>query len=116
MVSIPEPRRYPQRMFSSHLRVACAAVFVLAAAPLFSLRAVEDEVTAKERAAVGEAAVTKGSQMLYGPVLTYGIDAAGPKESRHVASKGLVIRPPTRGWMRRPRHPRRSSRRCATSR
>ena len=92
MVPIPGPRRYPQRVLSSHFRLACLAALALVATSHFPLRAVEDEVAAKERAAAGEAAPPKGSQMLYGPVLTYGIDAAGPKESRHVASKGLVIK------------------------
>ena len=78
-------------MLSSHPHFAriAAALFLTAS---FSLFAVEDEVAAKERAAAGQAAPTKGSQMVYGPVLTYGIDAPGPKEARHVASKGLVIR------------------------
>src|SRR4051794_33397472 len=61
----------------------------LGAIPLF---AVEDEVAAKERAAAGVKPPTKGSEMQYGPVLAYGVQAPGPKETRYVAAKGLVIR------------------------
>ena len=83
-------------MFSSLIRVACVAVVTLATAPMFPLRAVEDEAAAKARAGAVQAAPTKGSQMLYGPVMTYEIEAPGPKEGgalpKHVASKGLVIK------------------------
>ena len=53
-------------------------------------------MAAKARAAAGQAAPTKGSQMIYGPVMTYEIEAPGPKAGgalpKHVASKGLVIK------------------------
>ncbi len=79
-------------MFPSLLRPTGVAMLALIALSGFSLHAVEDDVAAKERAAAGQAAPTKGSQMLYGPVMTYGVDAPGPKEGRHVASKGMVIK------------------------
>ncbi len=60
------------------------------------LRAAEDEDAAKARAAAGIASPTKGSQMQYGPVLSYSVDAPGPKNAnglpKHVASKGLIIK------------------------
>jgi len=74
------------------LRFRCLALLAFSLAAETPGRAVEDETTEKERAGAGQTAPTKGSQMIYGPVLSYGINAPGPKETRHVASKGLVIK------------------------
>ena len=83
-------------MFSLRLHLASSVIFCVAVFQSPALRAVEDETAAKERAVAGQAAPTKGSQMLYGPVLTYEIEAPGPKQvgglPKHVASKGLVIK------------------------
>ncbi len=79
-------------MTPTHSRLARLAVVLLFNAALLPLRAAEDETAAKERASAGQKAPAKGSQMIYGPVFTYGIEAPGPKDLRPVASKGLVIR------------------------
>jgi hypothetical protein len=72
--------------------VATGAVLLSSGA----LRAIEDEEAAKTRAATGQAAPTKGSQMNYGPVLSDSVEVPGPKNApglpKRVASKGLIIK------------------------
>jgi len=90
--------RMPTRSFhfTSLLAAACTLVFTTTL-----LHAVEDEEAAKARAAAGIKPPTKGSEMQYGPVLSYSVDAPpatpGAKEAagglpKHVASKGLIIK------------------------
>ena len=56
------------------------------------LRADEDGTATQARAATGQKTPSKGTQMLYGPVLTTTVHAPGPKETRMVAMKGVVIK------------------------
>ncbi len=74
-------------MISRPLHI-CILAGLFAAAVCSPARAVEDEVAAKARAAKGVAAPTKGSEMLYGPVL---MDSIQVNAKQPVAAKGLVI-------------------------